>query len=72
MDWTTIETASSRESAEVVAAALRQHEFDVQVLGDAAGGGAPEFELGTPAVVIQVPEHQAADARQVVESYDAR
>ena len=72
MDWTTIDTATSRESAEVVAAALRQHGFDVLVLGDAAGGAAPEFELGTSAVAIQVPEDQATEAREVIQSYEAR
>lgn len=66
MEWTTIESASTRESAEIVADALRQQGFEVQVVGDEAGGMAPHFELGTTGVDVQVPADQAEAARGVV------
>lgn len=70
MEWTTVNSASTRESAEVVADALRQHGYDVQVVGDEAGGMAPHFELGTSGVDVQVPAAQADEARRVLDSYE--
>lgn len=70
MEWTTVQSVSTRESAEIVADALRRHDFDVQVLGDEGGGMAPHFELGTSSVAVQVPADQAEEARAVLDDYE--
>ncbi len=70
MEWTTVDSLSTREIAEVSAERLRREGFDVQVIGDVAGGGAPHFELGTTGVDVQVPADQADEASALLARMD--
>ena len=66
MDWTTVDSLSTRESAEVSAERLRREGFDVQVIGDEAGGMAPHVTLGSTGVEVQVRSDQADEAAALV------
>ena len=70
MDWTTVDSLSTREIAEVSAERLRREGFDVQVIGDEAGGMAPHVTLGSTGVEVQVPADQAERAAALLARLD--